>query len=151
MGFLTTISAPLHRWLTMRELRALEREETHDSRFDFDGMLSDANDALERDLRSRAREIWTQTYAKFPDFAMMSEAAIDLLLRLDLFDEAEAVLNRGAKRYRPQRQTLEGLAQVAHRRGDQTEAAVFGDSHRLGQGLIREAAVVLNEIPPASS
>jgi tetratricopeptide (TPR) repeat protein len=122
MSFLEALWSPLHRWQTMRELRALEKQETYDSRWDFKEMIEKANEALERDLRGRAKEIWGHAAARFPDLAMMSEPALDLMLKLGLYDDAEALLSRAVKRHPNSVQALEGLARLALQRGDHEEA-----------------------------
>jgi tetratricopeptide (TPR) repeat protein len=118
MSFFAALYAPIHRWRTMRELSSLEKDQTYDSSWDFRNMIAKATEALDRDLRGRAKEIWTEAYARFPDLAMMSEAALDLMLRLGLHADAEALLNRAVKRYPNSVRSLEGLARLAFDRRD---------------------------------
>jgi tetratricopeptide (TPR) repeat protein len=121
MTWLRTVPEAFERWRAMRQLRSIERREQSEHSWDFDGLMFQANEALERDLRGRAVELWTQASASFPDLAVMSESSLNLLLRLQMYDEAEALMNRGMKQTRNTTYYLEGLAQVAYKRGDREE------------------------------
>jgi predicted Zn-dependent protease len=106
----------------MRELRSLEGQETKDSYWYCKNLIVEAREALERDLRARAMEVWTHAYAKFPKEAIKSGPALELLLQLNLYDDAEALMQKGRKQYPNDPRFLEGLAQVAYKRGDREEA-----------------------------
>jgi tetratricopeptide (TPR) repeat protein len=115
----------LERWRTMRELRAMEKRDALAHHWEFTDFIVKAQDAFERDQRMHAEEIWRRAYATFPNQAMTSAGALDLLLKLALYDEAEALLTRGQKHHRGWRSRghfLEGLALVAYKRGNQEEA-----------------------------
>jgi tetratricopeptide (TPR) repeat protein len=106
----------------MRQMRTLQRHDSQDHHWDFKGLMLQAEEALERDLRTRARELWTQAYTRFPDLAMNSEAALDLLFRLGLYQEAEDMMTRAVKQFPRSVLALEGLATVAHKRENHDEA-----------------------------
>lgn len=122
MSLFAALVAPVHRWRAMRELRSFDRHQAYDSRWDFKHLIAQANEALDRDLQGRAREIWAAAYARFPDLAMLSQPALDLMLRLGLHADAEALLNRAVKRYPNSVEALEGLARLAFERRDHAEA-----------------------------
>jgi len=145
MSWYSAALAALQRWRAMGELRSIQKQETTANRWKFRDMLLEAKDAHERGYRSRAIDIWNHAYTIFPNIAEGSGQALNLLILLKLFDEAEALLNRGRKRHPRQLYYLEGLAQVAYERRDLTEAirrcAVLRKKHpRSIKGIWFEAA-----------
>jgi tetratricopeptide (TPR) repeat protein len=122
MTLFAAFSEPFQRWWAMRQMRSLQKQDSHDHEWDFKGLIFQAEEALDRDLRTRARELWTQAYARFPDLAMNSETALELLFRLGLYQEAEDLMTRAVKQYPRSMQALEGLATVTHRRGKHDQA-----------------------------
>jgi tetratricopeptide (TPR) repeat protein len=125
MTWLRTVPEAFERWRTMRQLRSIERREQSDHSWDFDDLMFEAHEALGRDLRGRAVDLWTQASTGFPNLAVTSESALNLLLRLQMYDEAEALMNRGLKRSHNTIYFLEGLAQVAYKRGDREATLRF--------------------------
>jgi predicted Zn-dependent protease len=122
MKWLDSARAVVERWRTLRELRSLERRETKDSYRDCKNLIVDASEALKRDLRARAIELWTTAQARFPKEVMKSRLALELLLKLNLNDDAEALMQKGRKHYPKDAYFLDGLAEVAYKRGDREEA-----------------------------
>lgn len=106
----------------MREARAIERRNNEEHYWDFEGMINEARDVLDRGNRVRAREVWVQASAMFPAMAMMSTKALDFLLRLQAYDEADALVAKARKQYPHRAHSLEGLAKVALKRGYHEEA-----------------------------
>ena len=74
--FLGRAVAPLRRWGAMLQLQARDRIQTMDSAWDFENLIASARDALDRDQRSVALEIWRKARANFPQLAMDSESAL---------------------------------------------------------------------------
>jgi tetratricopeptide (TPR) repeat protein len=126
----------LTRWRTMREFHTLTKADLAGSDFMFKDMITEAHEAFERDLRNRSAEIWIQAYSKFPDLAMTSTSAFDLLLKLQLYSDAEQLMNRGLKKFRNGIHFLEGLATLAYKRGDWVAAT--------------EQSAILRKIHPSS-
>ena len=98
MRWLDSARAVIERWGAIREMRTLDNRDTQNSYWDFKGLIEEANEVLERDLGARAIEIWTRACTRFPNLAMKSGPALDLMLKLKLYDEAEALLRKGNKR-----------------------------------------------------
>jgi tetratricopeptide (TPR) repeat protein len=122
MSFYQDFCDVLTRRRAMRELGSLQKEASADGRGIFKDFMAEAHEAFDRDLRGRAAQIWTQAYAKFPDLAMFSPSALELLLKLQLYDEAELIMRRGLTKHKREVHFLEGLATVAYQRGDWAEA-----------------------------
>jgi tetratricopeptide (TPR) repeat protein len=122
MKWLSAPGAAFQRWRAVGQLRSIEKREAADHHWDFDGMIDEAADMLERGQPSRAADLWRQANARFPDLAMQSRSLVNILLRLRLFDEAEDLLNRSMRRYPRSAHPLENLARVAYTRGDREEA-----------------------------
>jgi tetratricopeptide (TPR) repeat protein len=79
--------------------------------------------ALERGNHQAALHLWKETSNDYPDLVMKSRAALLVLVGLNRFDEADALMQEGQIRYRRNPFFLEGSALVAWRRGDFEEAA----------------------------
>jgi tetratricopeptide (TPR) repeat protein len=122
MNWLSSPFEALQRWRAMRELRALETREASDYHWDFDNLIEQARDLFDRGNRPRAIEIWNQAAATFPDLAMLSDPAFELLIWMNLFDKAEELMNRAVRRHPRSAHPLEGLALIAYKRGDPAEA-----------------------------
>jgi predicted Zn-dependent protease len=107
-------------------------------------------DILGRDNQVRATEMWTQALARFPDLAMKSPQALELLIKLRLYEDAEALFTKGLKRYPRNTHVMEALAFIAYKRGDREEAL---KRCKILRGKFPEslkgywiAAVALNEL-----
>ena len=106
----------------MRSLRSVQKRDQSDHRFEFKNLIEEAREAAERGYSQRAMEIWTRASARFPDLALLFQPALDLLVKLRLFDDAEALMNRARKQYPNVAHPLEGLALIAYKRGDRAGA-----------------------------
>jgi tetratricopeptide (TPR) repeat protein len=122
MQLFATARTAIERWWTMRELRSIENDDSGDHYWEFRNLINEAMDVFERDQRVRATQLWTQALTKFPDLAMKSKQALDLLLCLQLYDEAEALLTKCQARFPRHAHCMEGLALVAYKRGNRQDA-----------------------------
>jgi predicted Zn-dependent protease len=130
MTLFAGLLAPIHRWRVMRDLRSFDKHQTYDAKWDFRDLLARAKEALDRDLPVRAGEIWADAYARFPDLAMLSEPALDLMLRLGLQADAENLLNRAVKRHPNDAHAQEGLTRLAFERKDYADAVIRAEGLR---------------------
>jgi tetratricopeptide (TPR) repeat protein len=136
--FLGRAVAPLRRWGAMLQLQARDRIQTMDSAWDFENLIASARDALDRDQRSVALEIWRKARANFPQLAMDSESALQLLIWLREYDEAEALMQAAHERFPRRAFPLEGLAQLATNRGQHEKAVqICADLRRRHPGSIK--------------
>jgi tetratricopeptide (TPR) repeat protein len=114
----------------MRELRAMGSTDAESRYWHFKNEIQRARDVNEMDHRVRAAEIWRQAQARFPEEALHSELALRLLFDLRLYDEIEALMRKGQKRYPNRSRFLEGLALLAFERGRWEEALGFSNALR---------------------
>jgi predicted Zn-dependent protease len=73
--------------------------------------------------RDAALRIWKEVRAEYPDITAESRAGLSLLMYLQQFDLAEALMQEGCKRHPGNPFFLEGTALVATKRGNNEEAA----------------------------
>src|ERR1700733_2778490 len=118
MSWLEAARAALDRWRAMGELRAMARRRSPQLRQEFESLVIDAKDALERGQSAVASEIWSRARVLSPNMAMTFEPALELLLRLQSDDEAEAFLVDAQKRYPRHAPLIESLAWLEFRRHD---------------------------------
>lgn len=130
MSWISLIVDELRRRRAMHEMNTIIRRDTSEFHWTFKNLISDANDALEKDLRRRAVEIWEQAYAQFPTLATESDDALQLLIRLEMFDKAEELLKRSLIKHPNDSRCIEGLAQVAFKRGRPEEAFQYCEKLR---------------------
>ena len=69
-----------------------------------------------------ARHYWDEALVRYPNFAKRSRDALQILLGLESFDEAEALMVEGQRREPREGYYASGYALVAQRRGDLEEA-----------------------------
>ena len=81
------------------EAKTFDQRLARDHVWDFKNLVQEAKDNFERGNRKRALDVWHTAQATFPDLAMTSEAALDLLVNMQRYDEAEALLSAGVKRH----------------------------------------------------
>lgn len=122
MGLSSIVRGTIERWQILWELREIRRDEASVNGFKLRGMLGESKDALKRGLRSRAIEVWNRAFILYPDLALTDDSVPDLLFQLKLYDEAEALMKLGAKRYPTRAFYLENLAMVSYERRDLPEA-----------------------------
>ncbi|WP_146101940.1 tetratricopeptide repeat protein [Rhodopila globiformis] len=83
----------------------------------FSEQISSAQEALGVGDRKRALAVWAEMHSRFPRLCVQSKATVKLLLDLALFDDAEAILRAGGRRYPGNPQFTLGLAELDQRRG----------------------------------
>jgi tetratricopeptide (TPR) repeat protein len=118
MRWLDAAKAALDRWRAMGELRAMTKRQSPQLRYDFESLVIDAKDALERGQSAVASEIWSRARVLSPNMAMTFEPALDLLLRLQTEDEAQAFLVAAHKRHPHHAPLIESLAWLEFQRHD---------------------------------
>ena len=82
-----------------------------------------AKAALTMGDRVEALRCWNEARERLPEFTITSHDSLDILVGLERFDEAEALMLTGRKRFRRDAFYAEGYAEVAARRNDHAEAA----------------------------
>ena len=112
----------LDRRRALKEMRKAQRDDSRDYKDMFNLQVEAAQHALDRGEPGKAVEHWTKTRTRFPDLAMKSPAALDLMLDLGRFDEAEQMMREGQKSQPTQPAFPLGYARIAQRRGDIEEA-----------------------------
>jgi tetratricopeptide (TPR) repeat protein len=132
----------LRAWLgrrkALRELRSVENHGSHDFQKFFREQIDQARQAFRQGNREEAIDIWRKMRVRFPFLSATSTEAIELALDLGCYDEAEALLQEGQRRYPGYEAVLisRGLARVAYLRGDLEEA-------------IRRSKVMIRKFPAA--
>ena len=116
MSWLDAAKAALDRRRAMGELRAMAKRQSPLVRHEFESLVIDARDALERGQSAVASEIWSRARALSPNLAMTFEPALELLLRLQTVDEAEDFLVAAHKRYPRHAPLIEALAWLEFQR-----------------------------------
>jgi tetratricopeptide (TPR) repeat protein len=84
--------------------------------------MSDALVALAANESKRATQVWTEAVQRYPGQAVKSPLALEVLLGLRRFDEAEALMNEGKTKSPTDPAYAIGLAEVARARGDHETA-----------------------------
>jgi tetratricopeptide (TPR) repeat protein len=106
----------------IRELRVFDEQVRGHSRTYLEDEIGRARDALFSGNQEEAFTIWRQMRRLFPTLSMTSKAGLALLLDLGAYDEADAMMRDGRRRYPGYADFAAGYAEVAHRRGDLEEA-----------------------------
>ena len=112
----------LDRRRALKELRKAQRDDIRDYREFFAQDIESARAALNLGQHALATERWVKARAPFPDLAIKSPEALELLLDLGRFDEAEEMMREGQQRHPKEPFIAVGYARVAERRGDLEEA-----------------------------
>lgn len=107
----------------MREVRRRNADAREWAYFRFKDVMVEALEALKRDDRRHATRVWTEALERYPGQALASDLALDVLLGLQRFDEAEALMQEGLRKSSRDDRCAIGLAQVARARGDHETAA----------------------------
>jgi tetratricopeptide (TPR) repeat protein len=107
----------------LREMRRQEIENNEWAYFRFKDCMLAAKDALQSENYTRATQVWANAVTEYPGQALRSTLALDVLLGLRRFDDAEALMQEGLKQSPREPRFAVGLAQVAGARGDY-EAAI---------------------------
>jgi tetratricopeptide (TPR) repeat protein len=107
----------------LRHLRNLERLDDSVLILNDGNLVNRAKVAVEIGDQVTALRFWQEALMRYPRFAKESRDALDILLGLERFDEAEALMLEGQKREPRDPFYVDGYALVAERRGD-TEVAI---------------------------
>jgi tetratricopeptide (TPR) repeat protein len=106
----------------LRELRASEDEGSQGFRKFFVEQILDARSSLIRGDRPLALRIWRDMNERFPKLILTSDEALNLLVDLGQYDEADALVRTGRKRYPRYRLMYAAIfARAAQGRGDADE------------------------------
>jgi len=107
----------------MREMRALDQIELAIMPMDESNPLERAKVSLGVGDLKAANYFWEQASTRYPEYVLLSRDSVNILVGLKRFDEAEALMLAGQKRFPKEGHYAEGYAMVAHRRHDLEEAA----------------------------
>ena len=110
------------RWRALRELKDLERQEDSKLQLDEGNFINRAKAAISAGDTVAASRFWQEALEHYPRFARTSHDSLEILLRLQRFDEAEALMLDGQKQGPRDSFYATGFALVAERRGDIQEA-----------------------------
>ena len=84
--------------------------------------LDEALAAIELNDRQKATAIWTRLRNRYPTEVRGWPSALDVLLKLGRFSEAELLMREGQERYPREVHFASGLGATAHARGDDDQA-----------------------------
>jgi tetratricopeptide (TPR) repeat protein len=125
MGWSALIPTDLRTWISrrraLRELEDLQKQEEWSLALDDGNLINRAKVALASGDRTAAQCFWQEALLRYPLFAGSSHDSLEVLLGLQRFDEAEAMMLDAQQRIRDPFYA-EGYAMVAERRGDIEEA-----------------------------
>ena len=123
----------------LQELRAIDDEGGFGLNNEyFLEQIDDARKAFERQDRARALKTWRELNERYPGRVITSKHALNLLVDLGGYDEAEALLRKGGMRYPRYRAMYAAVyAYVAQGRGDIEET-------------LRRCAVLRRKFPRAA-
>jgi tetratricopeptide (TPR) repeat protein len=110
------------RWWAVREMHAIDRQYSDDYKVAAAAEIVSAAETYECGDRELALTMWNNTCRRFPNQCMASEPGLFLLLKLGCFDEIDAMMEAGRKRYPREEHYARGYAQSAHQRGNLQEA-----------------------------
>jgi tetratricopeptide (TPR) repeat protein len=102
----------------LRDMRRLQGDQRERERFMTRDLLEEALATIELNDRRKGAAIWTSTRDRFPVAVRKSPLALQVLLKLNRYDEAEELMQAGAKRSPREIFFIRGLATVALTRGD---------------------------------
>jgi tetratricopeptide (TPR) repeat protein len=106
----------------LRELRGETTSGGAEFKRYFGERIDEAIEEFKCGNKERARSIWDEMYAAYPYPALFSVPALKLLLDLECFDEADALMQQGLKRSPANAHFAIGRARIAYRRGDFEQA-----------------------------
>jgi predicted Zn-dependent protease len=102
----------------LRDVRRIQADNHELNRFKARDELTDALKALDLNDTRKATAIWTAAVAQYPREVGQSPLALDVLVKLRRFDEAEAMMLQGLKRSPREIFFHKALALIARHRGD---------------------------------
>jgi tetratricopeptide (TPR) repeat protein len=109
----------------LRECRRQQADDRELSGFKVREELDEALAAIELNDRQKATAIWTRLRNRYPTEVRGWPSALDVLLKLGRFSEAELLMREGQKRYPREVHFASGLGATAHARGDHDQAVEF--------------------------
>jgi predicted Zn-dependent protease len=132
----------------LREIRIADTRQSEGFSQYFADQLETARQAFDRADPDQAKRILFRIRSEFPKFASVSNAVLQLLLDLQLFDEAETMVRVGQNKYPGYEVFARGYIAVAHRRGDPQETlqrceVIRNRFPRLAEGYSVAAACLL--------
>ena len=107
----------------LRDERKGRRDVGRRARLLVENSMQASKRALESGDRATALRVWQEARVLYPDLVMESRAALNLLIGLQRFDEAAALMQEGCRRDPRNPSFLEGAAFVATSRYDNEESA----------------------------
>jgi tetratricopeptide (TPR) repeat protein len=119
---ITQIREWKERQAAMREMRHLAEEEAQRLVFDDNNPVNLAKIALSLNNSELALTHWRDAVVRVPFFAKTHKDALDILLHLRLYDEAETIMKEGMHLYPAEPHYAGGYAEVAETRRDLPEA-----------------------------
>jgi tetratricopeptide (TPR) repeat protein len=119
-----TVRSRFDRWRAFWTLRSITRSDNSSFSAYFLEQIDLSRMAFVSGNREEAFDIWRKMNLQFPDLTMVSDRAFNLMLDLGCYDEADAMMREGQKRYPDSAQFTRGSAQVAHRRQNHQEALI---------------------------
>lgn len=114
----------------MRGLKNLQRLDESVLKLDGNNPVNRAKVALVAGNTATALRFWNEAIARYPNFAKGSPDALQILLGLSLFDDAEALMREAQIRSPRDPRPAGDYALVAERRGDIKEAILRWDRVR---------------------
>lgn len=109
--------------MTLRALRRQQDDDDHRFKSTVKDGLTHALMALQREDHAQATALWTSLSTRHPRIARASPLALDVLLGLRRFDEAEQLMRQGQKKAPGDPHFAKGLALISFSRGDLVETA----------------------------
>jgi predicted Zn-dependent protease len=121
-GFLSKWRRWRERSVILRDLARLQRDANEQDRFLVRDNLAQALSALQRNDLSGASALWTKSLHRYPNLTRSSRLALQVLIGLGRFDEAEGLMRQGQQKHPRDVYYERGFAEVAQARGDLTAA-----------------------------
>ena len=122
MGVFSALRDWHERRAVLRDVVRQAADKKEEVRFTVRDALTIALESLDHDDPRRAQEIWAKLKRDYPTDVDSSPLALDLLLRLRHYDEAQELMLRGQKQHPSHAHFPLGLAQIAMSRGNFDEA-----------------------------
>jgi predicted Zn-dependent protease len=140
----------------LRDIRRRQRDQQERNRFLVRDRLTEALAAIELNDHHKGTAIWTSTRERYPAEIRSSPHALEVLLKLKLYDEAEALMREGRKKHPGDVFFATGLASVALERGDYSAACSRYEAVRkrfpgawIGYSLGAQALIASNRLEEA--
>jgi predicted Zn-dependent protease len=106
----------------LHDIRRRQADQKERDHFLARDLLAEALAAIALNDRRKATTIWNSVVERYPMQIRTSPLALDLLLKLGRYDEAEALMRDGRKKHPREIFFAKGLGAVAHQRGDDDAA-----------------------------